>query len=910
MPRKAHYVLSTHWDREWYQPFQDFRYRLVQLIDRVLDGWQREELCGPFQTDGQAIVLEDYLEVRPERAEQIRQLVREGRFVVGPWYVLPDEFLVSGEALVRNLLMGRQVARRFGGQPSNAGFMCDMFGHNSQMPQIFSGFGIGAAFLWRGINLVEEHLFRWQGADGTQLPTYRFGKIGYCSFAAQVRVASPLEPRPTPAEIGSRLEAFLEEENEKTKTGPLLLFDGGDHMEWDEKTYSVLSPRLGKPDDKYDLVHSSLDAYMAELLPHAAEIGPLVAGELREPGIYSGEIDQQWLIPGVASSRFGIKQANAACQNLLCQWAEPVSAFAHALIDLSYPRGYLDVAWRWLLMNHPHDSICGCSIDAVHRDMVYRFHQSEGIAARLTIEAARRLAASVQVNEAHSTKDEVRLVVFNPLSHPLDGVVDLDLEVPTHWPTFGEMMGSFEPIPAFRVYDTQGNEIPYQRNGLVPNRIRTRIFDATFPQEYRVHVVQASLPLQIPAGGYTTLLLRPTGAGQAARLSPAEKGEGASHAVGQRAMENQYLFVSFEPDGGLNVLDKRTGQAYHHLLTFEDCADIGDGWNFGPVTNDMLAYSTAGRSSLALVSSGPYRTTFRLRTVMELPVEFDFGRMVRSANLCELVIDSLVSLRTGADYIEIETTVHNNVKDHRLRVLFPSDAAAETCLMDTPFDVVERPVRLRADNDRIREMEVETRPQQSFTAVFDPQRGLAVVSTGLMEAAVQDTEERPVALTLYRSTRRTVGTNGEPDGQLTGDLTFRCWIVPLQGEPDRAHLLHLGQALGGGVKAVHLLREDVERYRQPRALPVSASFLRVDGPVVLTSLRRTDAGLEARLFNPNTFAAEAVLDLSGWPEGTQLPGKAVPVDFESNPVGEPAPILGGKVTVSFGPKQIRTLLFQ
>src|SRR5512133_448274 len=238
MPRKAHYVLSTHWDREWYQPFQDYRYRLVQLLDRVLAGWQREDLTGPFQTDGQAIILEDYLAVRPERSEQVRQLVRDGHFVVGPWYVLPDEFLVSGESLIRNLRLGRKIACDLGGQPSSAGFLCDMFGHNSQMPQILAGFGIRGAFVWRGINLIDQHLFTWQGADGTRLPAYRFGKVGYCSFAVQVRGANPNAPRPTPAQIEANLRDFLEEENAKTALGPLLLFDGGDHMEWDPGAYA------------------------------------------------------------------------------------------------------------------------------------------------------------------------------------------------------------------------------------------------------------------------------------------------------------------------------------------------------------------------------------------------------------------------------------------------------------------------------------------------------------------------------------------------------------------------------------------------------------------------------------------------------------------------------------------------
>ena len=340
MQRKAHYVLSTHWDREWYQTFQDYRYRLVQLVDRVLDGWQREDLCGPFQTDGQAMVFEDYLEVRPERAEQVRQLVREGRFVVGPWYVLPDEFLVSGESLIRNLRLGRQIASDLGGKPSDAGFLCDMFGHNSQMPQILAGFGIRGGFLWRGINLVDQHLFRWRGADGTELPTYRFGKIGYCSYAVQVRVANPNDPRPTEAEIETRLQAFLEEENEKTAAGPLLLFDGGDHMEWDPTAYRVLSRHLNQPGENYEIMHSSLETYLDGLTHVREEIPLVVEGELREPGLHSDGVDAQWLIPGVTSSRVRIKQANAACQSLLCQWAEPVSAFASAVLGgLALPAG-------------------------------------------------------------------------------------------------------------------------------------------------------------------------------------------------------------------------------------------------------------------------------------------------------------------------------------------------------------------------------------------------------------------------------------------------------------------------------------------------------------------------------------------------------------------------------------------
>ena len=115
--RCVYYVFSAHWDREWYQTFQDYRYRLVQMIDRILDGWNTGRLLGPFQTDGQSILLEDYLEVRPQAAEEVTRRVKEGRFVLGPFYVQPDEFIVSGESLIRNLRLGRLVARRLGACP-------------------------------------------------------------------------------------------------------------------------------------------------------------------------------------------------------------------------------------------------------------------------------------------------------------------------------------------------------------------------------------------------------------------------------------------------------------------------------------------------------------------------------------------------------------------------------------------------------------------------------------------------------------------------------------------------------------------------------------------------------------------------------------------------------------------------
>jgi alpha-mannosidase/mannosylglycerate hydrolase len=373
-------------------------------------------------------------------------------------------------------------------------------------------------------------------------------------------------------------------------------------------------------------------------------------------------------------------------------------------------------------------------------------------------------------------------------------------------------------------------------------------------------------------------------------------------------MANAYLEVQIAPNGTLTVTDKRTGQVYRRLLTFEDAADIGDGWYHGVAVNDHLFVSSACPAQVAMVHDSPLLTTFRVRTTMSVPRAFDFRRMRRADDLVDLVIDSLVTLRQGQDVVEVTTTAHNVADDHRLRVSLPSGAQAGTYLADSPFDVVERAIPLREDNHLYRELEVETKPQGSWTAVFDDRRGLAVVGDGLLETAVRDLSERPIALTLFRATGRTVGTDGEPGGQMQGSLTFRYWLVPLTGEPDRTRLCELGQRISAGLEVVQLRPADVEIYRTGRTLPASGGALRLEGAAVLTSLRQVDGALELRLFNPLEEPVTATLDTVGWPESARRPHHVGRVDLESNPLEEPWP-MQAQTNLTLKPKEIVTLRF-
>lgn len=899
--RAIHYVPSSHWDREWYQTFQDYRARLVGLLDRVVTRLESARLAGPFTCDGQSIVIADYLEIRPENTGRIRKLLEQGKLVAGPWYVMPDEFLVSGESIVRNLRKGMETAASFGGEPSRAGFVCDLFGHCSQLPQIFRGFGIGAALVWRGVARREDARFHWIGADGTRLPAYRFGKSGYCDFANKVRRShEPGTDFNEESALGA-LRAFVEEElRAVAPSGPALLFDGGDHLEMDLRYYDLLKSSALE----WNIEHSTLDRFVSELIESFGEVRREWHGELREPAFEQMSVDQAFLIPGVASSRHWIKKGNADCQTLLCSWAEPLSALANLRTGLEWPERYLEVAWEWLLQNHPHDSICGCSIDEVHEDMKYRFSQTRQIASRLAAGARQNLTAGL----AKGLKDrELRLSLFYPGQAPYRGPVDVTLEIPADWPEFTDEFG-FENKPAFRIFRPDGTEVPYQRIFQNRNASRTRIRPIKFPELIPVRQVGVVFEAEIPALGYTSLLVRGDesngpDAAIAVNIHSTRHPASPGIALSSTCLVNEFLKV----DAGTSVhlLDRTTGQSYNGLLEFEDAADIGDGWYHHSPVNDQRFTSVGSPRDIALLHNGPFSAALKITTRMRVPEFFDFAASIRSASMVELVIESVLTLRKGCPFLEVETTVVNQARDHRLRVLFPSGAKTQTYLADSAFDVVERQIALRADNHLYREMEIEAKPQQSWTAVFDSVRGLAVVSDGsLLEGGVRDTPERPILQTLYRSTGRTVMTTGQPGGQLMGhEMKFRFRIHPLGGTPDRTTIFQSARQLAAGISSCQLLAKDVVDFEDLPALPSSDGLFQMEGHAVLSSATMRGNRLEVRMFNPWDRSVHASL-IAG---DSLVASKAEAVDFLSLSRKKKLNRRGRKIGMILQAKEILTL---
>ncbi|MCW2928376.1 MAG: glycoside hydrolase, family 38 [Thermoleophilia bacterium] len=369
---RVHVYAHTHWDREWYRSFERFRMQLVGVVDRVLDALDSDPAFATFVLDGQTIVLEDYLAIRPEEEPRIRRLVGAGRLEVGPWHVLPDEFLVSGESLIRNLHEGRRVAARFG-TPLAVGYLPDPFGHVAQLPAILRGFGIDNAIFSRGMG--DEHArtgneFRWESPSGVDVLALVQGSpytSGYCN--AELLGRGNTADDASGYERVAELAPFLAV---RASGDAMLLAAGCDHETVQEQLPRVVE-RLAQLLPDADVRITGLAAYVASV--RDAERRSEAAGQPfeRHRGELRGSLHAP-ILTSIFSARIPLKQDNDRLQSLLETHVEPLMALAVAagVRPARDVEPFLRHAWRLVLENHPHDSIGGCSVDAVHDEMPAR----------------------------------------------------------------------------------------------------------------------------------------------------------------------------------------------------------------------------------------------------------------------------------------------------------------------------------------------------------------------------------------------------------------------------------------------------------------------------------------------------------------------------------------------------------
>ncbi len=846
-------VAHTHWDREWYRPFQAYRTRLIELVDRVVEMLDSGRLPH-FLLDGQTVMLDDYLEVVPERRPTLERLIRSGQLAIGPWYILPDEFLVSGEALVRNLLAGKARMEAFGGT-STIGYLPDMFGHVAQIPQIMLGFGLDRGVVWRGVD-PEHERFWWRAPSGQRLETL-FLPTGYCNLLFWSPM--PLEER------RKQFDAFLEAHHGQT----LLLLSGCDH----------LAPNLDLPEIVAAIQESWQEGNlrigrMEEALISDEAPATEVWGELRQGG-------RAYLLPDVLSARTYLKQANMKVQLQYERLVEPLTALvAHnGGADWS---ALVREGWIQILLNQPHDSICGCSVDVVHREMLARFSQAENLGADLIERSLLALAPR---------GTEPGLVVFNPVTGRRSGWFDAVVE----WPLA-------DAPDRIRLLDESGAEVPIE----ILRVEDTRDFQAEvdiFPDWHGVRKFHVSVWLEdlAPAG---IRRLRAVAGSPADLATPLEQGP--------NAISNGHLRLGVR-EGRLLLEDLDTGVVIQDLQTFVDGGDAGDEYNYSPPAEDRLVESTLEHWMVERVTAS--QATLRVAFRLEVPERLSDDRLGRSRRTVPMIILSRFTLRAGARWVEVETDLDNRARDHRLRLRIgtglPADDTGVRAFGESSFWVQERPVSPEAIPLPVapqKEAAPTTFPQQGWSAV-EGDWGLMVAAHGLHEVEVvtRESNDRALDLTLIRAvgwlSRDDLRTRGggagpameTPEAQCLGPHRFSYAILPYRGPWTVAMPLATGFLSP-------VVSQSVGAHRAGRAGGLTAGKWLVieDDRVVLSTVKRAENGdgTILRVFNPTDRYFETELEVT-------LPHQAL-VQSRLDEVDQA--VLGqGRIPLRMGPGEILTL---
>jgi alpha-mannosidase len=938
-------VPHTHWDREWHRTHEEFRYLLVRLMDGLLDLLEADPGYRNFTLDGQTIVLDDYLEVRPEARERIRALVRSGRLLVGPWYVLPDEWLVSGEALIRNLRRGLERAAPFGGA-MRIGYVPDQFGHVGQLPQILAGFGLDSAVLWRGIGReIDETLFTWEAPDGTRVLAV-YLRNGY-SNAAHL----PLDPDA----LRERLRGEADRLGASSRIPTLLLMNGSDHLEPQPGLPAALAGIAGSLDG-ISLEIGTLPDFVARARREAPASLPVHRGELRS-GLRAPVLE------GCASARAPQKRADFRNDRLLTRYLEPLAAWVGALGGDGDP-AVIDLAWRLALQNHPHDSICGCSIDAVHEQMETRFARVSQIAGSHLRRVAGALAGRVAGPAAGGRGAGERLLAWNPNAGgpvAVEGEAELDVA------------GRVGRPLALHLRDADGRRLPLFAEIVAPGATAARYTLSPegaaavvrgFPPEFmgqwvrdlRWRATRRGLAIDLCLGVDPPRAFDLAAAKAALTEALAGRKDVAVDFRARRLPRVRLRFVDEVPGCGLRVYRTAKGRAgaggkltagrtpdggavisnavwrvearpdgrvrCRHLpsdTTIEDAVrlvsegDRGDTYNFDPVPGEpavqrpdgvRVRLAPAAESEVGLVVDAHYR----------VPAGLSADRTRRSKRRVDLKARLELRLLAGLDRVDLAIEVDNAARDHRLRAWVRAPFPVRRFEVESAFEIVERPIAPGPSDfgSDPAELPIGATPQRSFASLIGDDCALTLANRGCTEAeaVVEPDGSTSLAVTALRAVgwlsrddlalrRSPAGPSLEtPGAQVPGRHRLElAWRLHAPGDPLRtaeAHrfafpaLVFAGETSEGAVLADGARLVEVD----DPAVVISAIEPVPEGPPVVRLVNASSAARRVRVRwnGPGASALEPV-DLAGQP----APAAGV----------EPGP--GASATLALRPWQIVSL---
>ena len=777
MKTTVHIISHSHWDREWYQSFESHRMKLIELVDNILDKAENDPEFGGFFLDGQVIAIDDYLEIRPEKRAQVEKCIREGKLQTGPWYILQDEFLTSGEACVRNLQVGMQEAEQYGAV-GNVGYFPDAFGNAGQMPQVLKQAGMDAVVFGRGVKPIGPNNevtggqyestyseMMWASPDGTKLPGILFAN--WYNNGVEIPVDE--------AEAKVYWDKKLADARKFAATHQLLMMNGCDHQPLQKNiTEAIRVARKLYPDVEF--IHSDFKTYVEAMEKEISENFSTVKGELT-----SQETDGRWTLANTASSWIGLKVDNRAGETALERKAEPAAAMADVM-GKAYPEDQMIYSWKKLMQNHPHDSICGCSVDEVNEEMKTRFAKSRQVADAIYDESVEYLTNKVNTAALPGDGEKIPFVVWNTSGETKSQVVEKELHLFRDYNLFvwdGYEAAEKVELPAMVLRDADGNVVP-AKIADAGVAFGYDLPDDRFRQPYMAKKVLVTFEAEVPTLGYRTYYLETAEQAQDVEVVSAD----------ENVLENDAVKVVVNADGSYNLLDKKTGRMYENLGFYEDTGDMGNEYIYIQDSGKQVISTKGMKAEISCVEKNAFRTVIEICHKMMVPSGMGeellrqremcidpYTRVAnRSSELVEMDVKTVLTLEKSAKGLRVATTICNQAKDHRVRVILPTGLDASMHMADSAFEVVRRNNR---HND------TWTNPcgcerQQCFVAMEDVKSGLLVANRGLYEYEILEDQGNAVAVTLLRCVAE-MGDWGyfpTPKAQQIGTFCLEFEVVP------------------------------------------------------------------------------------------------------------------------------------
>jgi alpha-mannosidase len=814
MQKKLNIVFQTHWDREWYLPFEKYRFRLLHVMKRIIKALDEKEI-STFILDGQTLPLEDYLEsAETKDKEKVLKYIKEGQIIIGPWYIAMDEFLVHGESMIRNLEFGHESCLFFSNE-QKLGYIPDTFGHVGQMPQILNHFGIFDAIMWRGVEPKHSE-FIWKGIDESQCFTI-FLSEGY------------YQPILNQKDYVSAIENYIKKIETYAHTNELLLTAGGDHLmpiDLDINT-RVMSLEKAIKDTEFEI--TDYETYIKKV-KNKVDISKLesIEGELRTN-------THCYILPNVLSTRSYLKVNNQKLEDLMLGFIEPFVA-SQALFKKIEKHSYIDDIWKNILKNQPHDSICGCSVDEVHKENEHRsmiaFQQIESFIQGISEDYNIQTIQYYKESHRNVFEDDQYFSIFNPHPYDYNGIVEFKLWIKKESPLHN----------GFSVKDKQGKIYDVSINEVFSDRLFISPLD--YPPAFR--------------DGKTYDVTINVKNLKAMTLSTFECIEGINQKVSLNedtyTIENKHIKVEIKKDGSLKLTSFKTNSVLDGIHQFYSELDSGDSYNYSKPENDKKSYAYLSQNPIRKSSKHTQTLTYHL--TMSQPAGLDESRQNASASLVESHIKVTLTLHNDQKMVFVKTNIDNKAKNQRLRILYPLHEKIDVTTSDSVFELKKRNAnRIESfQASRLKEVPVVVDPSLSMIICHKSNENFVVYHRGLHEYQVQLNNEFSA---LNHTIIRSVGYLSRDDFKSRGGAAGPNLKTP---EAQCIKSMDFDYAFGVHDLDVSLVSsyQEALRYRMPVvklrgfSMEEPKSLIKLSHQeVVLTSTRHISIDqIEIRLWNP------------------------------------------------------------